>query len=358
MKRLFRAQKSILPRWVLVVSGLMMALFLYFLGPVLLPFLASAITAYVCYPMVRWLSQHRISTAVGAVFVLVLLTIVFTLLIFIIGPLFIGQLAALFNILPKAILWIEEALMPMMQYFSVDFALDAAHMKTWLSQNEQAAKNFLSQIISHLSSKGMAFVTLLTHFLLFPLLLFYFLRDGRQFISQCALFIPRRYLGKMQQIMYDIDHVLGQFLRGELIVMLTMSFFYSVGLWMAGLQSGLSIGVITGLLVFIPYLGAGIGLFLSTFAALTQFGNWMDIWPVWLVFLLGQMIEGHFLTPKLVGDRIGLHPVMVIFALLAFGQLFGFIGLLLALPLAAILQVGYQYGKRKYFRSHLYRQPS
>jgi predicted PurR-regulated permease PerM len=136
-----------------------------------------------------------------------------------------------------------------------------------------------------------------------------------------------------------------------------MSTFYSIGLWIVGLEAGLPIGIIAGLLVVVPYLGASIGILLSTMTALVQFGSFMQIWPVWAVFLAGQILEGNFITPKLVGDRIGLHPVMVIFALLAFGQLLGFAGLLLALPLAAIFQVGFTHFWRHYRASALYQKP-
>lgn len=356
MKRLFSVQRPTLPTWTLWVIALGGGGLLYLLSPILPLFLAAAVIAYIAYPAIRWLKKHGVPANVAALLILVFLTLIVLALILIIVPLVIQQIMALSTNLPLLVNELQRYIQPLMDKFSIDFALDSAHLKAWLSENSQTANALAASLMGHVGSKSLAFVTIMTNVILFPLVLFYFLRDGGQFVRDFAIMIPRRYIDKVTEIVRDVDVVLGEFLRGELLVMLIMSTFYSVGLWAVGLHSGLSIGIITGLLVFIPYLGASIGILLATLAALVQFGHFMQIWPVWVVFLAGQIIEGHFITPMLVGNRIGLHPVMVIFALLAFGQLLGFSGLLLALPLAAILQVGFTHCWRHYLASTLYKK--
>jgi predicted PurR-regulated permease PerM len=356
MKRLFRVQRHSFAPWIIWAIGLSGLVVFYFLLPILPPFLAAAIIAYIAYPAVRWLKKHGLPATLAAILVLLALTLIVLALIVIIVPLFVQQFMALSAYLPALLHWLQVHIQPTLDHFSIDFALDIAHLKTWLADNSQTAKNALVNLASGIGNKGMALVTLIANGVLFPLILFYFLRDGGEFILRFAKGIPRRYINKVSEIVMDVDEVLGEFLRGELLVILIMSTFYSVGLWAVGLQSGLPIGIIAGVLVFVPYLGFSIGVLLSTMAALVQFDSLLQMWPVWAVFLGGQILEGNFLTPKLVGDRIGLHPVMVIFALLAFSQLFGFAGLLLALPLAAILQVGLTHFWRHYISSTLYQK--
>jgi predicted PurR-regulated permease PerM len=189
---------------------------------------------------------------------------------------------------------------------------------------------------------------------LIPLVLFYLLVDWNILVNKVGQLIPRKYIAKTQEIALEIDAVLAEFLRGQLSVMLLMSMVYSAGLWLAGLEVAVPIGILSGLLGFIPYLGFGLGLILGLFSALLQFGNITDIIPVLVVFGLGQIVESMVLTPYLVGDRIGLHPLVVIFALMAGGQLFGFAGVLLALPVSAALAVGFRHAKQTYLTSQFY----
>lgn len=356
MKRLFRPEKNHFTRWLPWMVGASLLFLLYQIMPILSPFIAAAITAYIAYPTMHWLNQRKTPPALSAILVLLLLMLVVLALALIIVPLFINQIMALLANLSGFTHWLEVHLSPIMEELSIDFALDGAHLKAWLINNEQTTKALLTNFANQLSTKSLAFVTLLTSFILFPLLLFYFLRDGKHFIRRIALIIPHRYIGKTTVIIKDIDHVLGQFLRGQLLVMLIMSLFYGCGLMATGLHSGFSIGIITGLLVFIPYVGALIGALLAVITMLVQAISWTQFWMITAVFVAGQIIEGNYFTPKLVGKRIGLHPIMVIFALLAFGQLLGFVGLLAALPLAGMLQVGYQHVKRYYLASAFYRR--
>jgi predicted PurR-regulated permease PerM len=190
---------------------------------------------------------------------------------------------------------------------------------------------------------------------LIPLVLFYLLRDWPVLLAKVEAAIPRRMLTKILEITHEVDCILAEFLRGQVSVMVLMSTYYVFALWLTGLEFALPIGVVAGMLVFVPYLGMLTGLTLASLAALTQFDQFTSIALVWSVFGVGQVLEGMVVTPWLVGDRIGLHPLTVVFALLAFGQLFGFFGLLLALPLSAVLLVGLRHASKWYLNSALYR---
>jgi predicted PurR-regulated permease PerM len=184
--------------------------------------------------------------------------------------------------------------------------------------------------------------------------MFYLLRDWNRIVKRIDDLLPRRWLPRVRAIAKEIDKVLAEFLRGQLLVMGVLAVYYSVGLTLAGLQFALPIGILTGLLVFIPYVGFGMGLILGVLAALLQWSGWSGFLAVLAVYGIGQLLENYVLVPFLVGDRIGLHPLAVIFALLAFGQLFGFAGVLLALPVSAALLVGLRHLRQTYLTSDLY----
>ena len=208
-----------------------------------------------------------------------------------------------------------------------------------------------------LGSSSGAILGVVMNMLLIPVAMFYFLRDGDGMATKLNNMIPRHWYAKVNEIGSEVDSVLAEFLRGQISVMLLMSAFYSLVLWMVGLEFALPIGIVAGMLVFIPYLGMIIGLLLATLAAVMQFTELTSVLWVWAVFGAGQLLEGTLITPWLVGERIGLHPLAVIFALLAFGQLFGFFGILLALPMSAILLVGLRHAMRWYLSSPMYRKP-
>ena len=207
-----------------------------------------------------------------------------------------------------------------------------------------------------LLQQGGSLVSSLSNLVLLPFLLYYFLLDWARWTQGIKTMIPRRYLETYTRISGNMDTVLGEFLRGQLTVMLVMGLVYGLGLMLVGLESGFAIGMVAGLLVFVPYLGAFTGLLLATMAALLQFGTWQGLLAVWAVFAVGQFLESFIITPKIVGDRIGLSPFWVIFALMAFGSLFGFVGMLLALPLAAVTLVLLREGVAAYMGSRFYRR--
>jgi len=190
---------------------------------------------------------------------------------------------------------------------------------------------------------------------LIPVALFYLLMDWDRFVARVLELVPPHLRGGFDSFTEEADAVLGQYLRGQLLVMLIMAVFYAVGLALFGLDLAVPIGVFTGLAMFIPYLGFGLGLLLAVLAGLLEFASLKALVMVAVVYGLGQLVESLYLTPRLVGERIGLHPLAVIFALLAFGQVFGFVGVLVALPASAVLLVGIRRLRASYMASRLYK---
>ncbi|MBA3495113.1 MAG: AI-2E family transporter, partial [Gammaproteobacteria bacterium] len=293
----------------------------------------------------------------GVLIVMFLLIGLMILILVILVPLFEQQAATLMQRYPQQLEALSSYITPWLHRFGIDFELDIREIKQALMENLPAAKSFAANLIPSLKTGGLALVEFVINLVLVPVVLFYVLRDWDLMIAQIGETIPKRVRDETISMACDVDKVLGQFLRGQLSVMLLQSIFYVTGLWLVGLDFALPIGILAGLLTFVPYLGAIVGFVFATLAGLIQFQSLGGLVPVWIVFFLGQLLEGMVITPRLVGERIGLHPVLVIFSLLAFGQLFGFFGVLLALPASAALVVGFKYLHQKYTDSALCSEP-
>ena len=335
---------------------LMIAMLLWLLSPILAPFLAAAILAYILDPLVSNLEKKGVSRAVatGAAVMALLLAVVLLLLIVI--PLFFKEIAQLVELFPNLVEQLKTRTVPWLNAkLGTAISLDPSAFRQFVADNLTDASGIARKLFSSVSVGGLAVVGFLINLLLIPVVLFYLLRDWAVFLGHVDRLIPRRIHPAVSVVTREIDAVLSEFLRGQVSVMLIMAVFYVVGLWLVGLDFALPVGLITGLLVFVPYLGSGTGLVLGTVAAVLQFPSDINsVTMVWVVFGAGQLLEGLFVTPRLVGNRIGLHPVAVIFALLAFGQVFGFFGLLLALPASAAILVGLRHLNAHYESSALY----
>jgi predicted PurR-regulated permease PerM len=340
--------------WWFIPAAVLVAL-LYFLSPILAPFLFAAILAYISNPAVSWLARHRVPRALGAVIVLLALVGILVLLLLILLPLFIKELRLLWERLPAFLVQVNDHLLPWLrQRFGVELQLDPAALRNLASESLQGADGLGMKLLASLRIGGLAVLGFVVNLLLVPVVLFYLLRDWNLLLARIEGLLPRRWHPRITRMASEIDAVLAEFLRGQIAVMLLMSVLYVFGLWLAGLQFALPIGIIAGMLVFIPYIGMLTGLTLATLAALMQFGSLGGLIPIWIVIGIGHALESMLVTPLLVGKRIGLHPVAVIFALLAFGQLFGFFGVLLALPASAALLVGLRHLGTQYRNSSLY----
>jgi predicted PurR-regulated permease PerM len=341
--------------WV-VGAALVVAALLHWLGPILTPFLIGGMLAYVGKPAVGWMEQKRVPRTVGALLVMVVALVLVLALLLVLAPLVHNEFSLLAKRLPELAAGLYAQLAPWLdEKFGIQLQLDLASIKQLVADNLDSAQAVSLKVLAGLKAGGTLLVAILINLVLIPVVMFYLLRDWSRIVSRLDDLTPRRWLAKVRTMAIEIDNVLGEFLRGQLSVMTVLAIYYAIGLTLAGLQFALPIGILTGLLVFIPYVGFGLGLILGVLAALLQWNGWPGFAAVLAVYGIGQLLEGYVLIPWLVGDRIGLHPLVVIFVLLAFGQLFGFAGVLLALPVSAALLVGLRHLRAEYHESPLYR---
>jgi predicted PurR-regulated permease PerM len=339
-------------RWLWLGAAALVAYLIYLLSPILAPFLVAATLAYIFNPLVARMSKKLPRTLAVCVALLLIAAVILVLLLVLL-PLITRQVKSIVTQAPQYVDWIRLHLGPLVQqYFGVE--LDTALVKDWLTSHTKEIQGVALSLLPSLKTGGLALLELAANLVLIPVVLFYFMRDWDHMTARVAELIPRQWHDTVTGLLKDIDAVLGEFLRGQLLVMLLMAVFYTVGLWLAGLDYALSVGLIAGFLTFVPYLGVIIGVLLATMTGLLQFGELMPLVWIWLVFVAANVMEGNVFVPWLVGDRIGLHPVAVIFALLAFGQLFGFTGVLLALPASAALLVWLRRVRAKYLASGVY----
>jgi len=340
--------------WTGVALGL--AALLWLLAPILTPFALGALFAYLCNPAVNALARRRVPRTAAVLLVIVGLFLVLIALAFVLLPMLYHKAVMLMQRLPGLIDLFNGRVSPLLnEHFDVQFQLDTTQFHAWLGQFFGNEQNLLPVLLKHIGHRGIVVAAMLAHLVLVPFVIFYLLQEWPRIIEGFSRLLPRPWLPRAQRITTEIDHMLAQFLRGQGTVMLLLAVYYSVGLWLVGLDFALPVGVLTGLLVFIPYVGFGSGLILALLAALLQGGGgWEPLIGVAIVYGIGQLVESFALTPYLVGERIGLHPLAVIFALLAFGQLFGFIGVLIALPASAALLVGLREVASAWFASPVY----
>lgn len=330
-------------------------LLLYLLSPILTPFVAAGILGYICNPLVQRLCRWKIPRTLAVVLVMGALLLLFSLFALIMLPLLEKEINQFLTRLPD---WVESSrtqLLPQLQHwFGTDLQWDSQSIKEALLSHWQSAGGSAEKLLSWLTSSSGAIIAALLDALLIPVAMFYLLRDWNSWLTRIDDLIPRHLHSQTTAAIIEVDRVLAEFLHGQISVMLLMSVYYSLLLWAVGLEFALPVGILAGMLVFIPYLGVILGLTFATLAAVMQFPDFSSVVLVWAVFGVGQLLESMLVTPLLVGKCIGLHPLAVIFALLAFGQLFGFFGLLLALPLSAILLVALRYAKTWYLSSSMY----
>jgi predicted PurR-regulated permease PerM len=334
-------------------------LLLYALAPVLTPFFLAAILAYVCQPLVLWLDGRRVPRTAAVILVMLVEALALALLALTVLPLFVKEITLLARELPALLDRANANLGPWIrQHAGFDMSLDSASVRDWIAASLQGTDGLGMKVLASLRIGGLGLLGLIATLVLVPVVQFYLMRDWEEMLERIDILVPRGWHEPVSAFVREADEALGQYLHGQILVILAMSCFYSLGLWLTGLEFFLPIGIVTGVLVFVPYLGAGTGFILATLAAAMQFQDWAGLVWVWVVFGIGQAIEGNYITPKLVGERIGLHPVAVIFALLAFGQVFGLFGLLLALPASAVLLVALRQLRSRYLGSSFYSRRS
>lgn len=353
-------QKSFLT-WSLFVAVLVGAFWL--LAPVLAPFVVAAVLAYALTPVVNrldYLGRGRIPRLLAVVVVELVFMLLLLGLLLLIVPILAKEMPLMRDQLPVLLERVNASLKPWLAQWGIHLSLDVGSIKNFAVKYLNAnVEDAFGSVVASLKLGGSVAFALIGNAILIPVALFYLLMEWDRFMGQVRELIPPRLRGASDSFLREADAVLGQYLRGQLLVMGLLAIYYSVALALFGLDLALPIGIFTGLAVFVPYLGFGLGMVLATFAGLLEFSSGAGVGyavvMVAVVYGVGQVGESMYLTPRLLGERIGLHPLAVIFALLAFGQLFGFIGVLIALPVSAVLLVAVRRAKSSYVASHLYR---
>lgn len=341
--------------WLALASAL--GALLWLLGPILTPFVLSALLAWLGDPLVARLEQSGRSRSTAVILVFSLMSLVLLLGVLLLIPLIETQVSQFVQWLPRFGAWLTGTAVPWIeQRFDLSLAgyVDPSQMIELVKEHWQKAGGIAASVFGGISKSGLAILGWVANLALVPVVTFYFLRDWRPMLARLRELLPRPLEPTVVQLAHESDQVLGGFLRGQISVMLVLGLIYAGGLWAVGVDLGILIGLIAGLVSFVPYLGALIGVGAGVIATLVQHGDVSHLLLVLLVFGVGQTLESFLLTPWLVGDRIGLHPVAVIFAIMAGGQLFGFLGVLLALPVAAVVRVLLAYAHAQYTRSHVY----
>jgi predicted PurR-regulated permease PerM len=342
-------------QWGLV--ALAAAWLLWLLSPILAPFVCAALLGWLGDPLVDRMQARGVPRNGAVVIVFAAMIAIALLALLLLLPLLQRQLATLFASLPHYREWLVVTALPWLEAktgLELVGWLDPSRLFALARSHWEQAGGAAATLLGYLSRSGFALLGWVANLVLLPVLTFFFLRDWDVFLERANALIPRDHATVVARLARESGEVLGGFLRGQLLVMLILGVLYAVGLLAVGLDLGILVGVLAGLLTFVPYLGPTTVVVLGGVAALAQFGDWQHLVGVGAVFAVGQVVESYWLTPKLVGDRIGLHPVAVIFAVLAGGTLFGFLGMLLALPVAAVSNVLLRYAHERYLHSRLY----
>lgn len=349
--------------WFWLAVGLALVALLVLLAPILAPFIAAGILAYALNPGVDWLSARRLAgrlqvpRALAVLLMLLLLFAVALALVLIVIPVVQKEIPQMQEQIPNFLGKLSAWLQPHLRALGFEVTLDIDGVKKILSEHlASSGEAVLGTLLASAKSGGSAVIGWIGTLFLIPIVLFYLLLDWHALLRRIEDTIPRSWLTQVRGFAREVDSLLAQYLRGQLLVMLILAVYYSSALAIAGFEIALPVGIVTGFLAFIPYLGFGLGLTLALLAAILQFTGLYGLIAVAIVYSIGQVLESFILTPYLVGERIGLHPIVVIFALLAFGQLFGFVGVLLALPASAILSVAARHMQALYRASSFYSQ--
>lgn len=343
-------------KWMFILAAIGLCFLLYLLSPILTPFFAAALLAYLGDPLVDRLEMRRLNRTFSVVIVFVILFLVLIVILLFLVPMLEQQISYLIRNIPKYIDIIQNNLLPTLaSKLGIDpQLLDLNMLKKTISQQFDNAGGLAMSIFSSVTQSGLTLLVWIANLVMIPVITFYLLRDWDILVARIDELLPRKYEPVIAQLARQSDDVLAAFLRGQFMVMIALGMIYSIGLSIAGLQLALLIGMMAGMVSFVPYLGFILGIIAASVAILLQTHELVQLLPVLVVFAVGQALEGMVLTPLLVGDRIGLHPVAVIFAVLAGGQLFGFVGVLLALPVAAIIVVLLRHAHGQYKSSSIF----
>ena len=342
--------------WCLIAALVVLALWL--LGPVLTPFAVAAVLAYALTPLVDKLDgagRGRLPRVLAVLLVETLFILVLFSMLLLVVPIFAKELPLLREQVPVLADRLNNSLGPWLAQFGIEVSLDVESIKAFVVKYLNANfEDAFGSVLSSVKLGGSVALAIIGNVVLIPVALFFLLKDWDRFVALLLELVPPKMRVSVDGFTAEADSVLGQYLRGQLLVMGVLAIYFSAALALFGFDLAVPVGVFTGLAFFIPYLGFGLGMILAFLAGILQFGSLYGVLVVAGVYGAGQLVESFYLTPRLVGERIGLHPLAVIFALLAFGQLLGFLGVLIALPASAVLLVAIRRVRSGYMASRLY----
>ena len=339
--------------WLIVLAVLIAALWL--LSEILLPFVFGLAIAYLLTPAVDRLQRMGVPRLAGSLLLITLVVLAFVLVILLIAPLLGGQLASFIDNIPGYVTRLQAVISDPSRPWLQKIIGEGLNTDKSMSDLMTQGVGWLTAFLRSLWSGGRALVSLFSLVVVAPVVAFYLTYDWHRMIATVDAWVPVRHRVTVRQLAREVDAAISGFVRGQSAVCLILGSFYAVALTLAGLNFGMLIGLVSGLITFVPYVGSLTGLVLSLGVAVAQFWpEWTSIATVLAIFVVGQFIEGNILAPKLVGESVGIHPVWLIFALLAFGYLFGFVGLLVAVPLAATIGVLARFALKQYLASPVY----
>jgi len=326
-------------------------LMLWYLGDVIMPFVLGGAIAYFLDPVADRLETMGVSRVLATVLITMFAIIIFILMALLIIPTLVEQTVSLVNSAPEIFSKLKDFLTE--RFPSL---MDAnSTLRQSLDSLGESIQSKGAELVNTVVSSAMSLINVLVLMIIVPVVAFYMLLDWDKMVAKIDSFLPRDHAPVIRQIARDVDQTLSSFIRGQGTVCITMGVYYAIGLMLVGLQFGLLVGAFAGLITFIPYIGALIGGALAIGLGLFQFwGDWVSLGLVAGVFMVGQALEGNVITPKLVGSSVGLHPVWLMFALTVFGTLFGFVGMLVAVPVAAMIGVLIRFAIAQYQEGRLY----
>lgn len=339
-----------------LVALVVLVLLMWLLSEILLPFVAGAAIAYLLTPFTDRVERWGLNRLVASLLIITLAVVIIILLVLLIAPVLGAQLSSFIGNIPGYVAKLQSVLSDQSRPWVQKLVGAGFDSDKSIADLVTQGAGYLTTLLRSLWSGGRALISLFSLLVVTPVVAFYMLYDWHRMVATVDAWVPRRQRDTVRSLARQIDAAISGFVRGQTLVCLVLGIFYAVALTLTGLHFGLLIGLISGIITFIPYVGSLTGLVLAVGVAIAQFWpSWVPIAVVVGIFAVGQFLEGNVLAPRLVGDRVGLHPVWLMFALLAFGYLFGFVGLLVAVPLAATIGVLVRFALRRYLESSIYR---
>jgi predicted PurR-regulated permease PerM len=332
-------------------------LFMFVFSPILLPFVAGMALAYMLDPVADWFERRGFSRLAATMTILILFVVVLVAFLLLVVPILINQLTTLVADFPGYVKRIEELIEKLLtSSWAENLGVDPDTVRASISDYLSQGSRWFTTVIPSIWSGGIAFINVLALAVVTPVVAFYMLYDWDRMVDKVDSWLPRDNVEEIRGIAREIDRVIAGFVRGQALVGLSLGTFYATGLVTIGVNFGFLIGLVAGIISFIPYVGTTLGFVASVGIALVQFWpDWIWIVATAVLFVIGQLLEGYVFQPYFIGGNVGLHPVWLMFALFAFGLLFGFVGLLVAIPAAAAIGVLVRYALGRYLQSPIYR---